>query len=336
MSHKSRPLISIGVTTYNRPELLRECVNSILSQTYNNIEIIVANDYVPVPVTFDSLSIEPDSRVRIVNHENNIGAFENNHFLPLVASGEWFTWLADDDLMHPEFLETAWEIFSSASVKAVFSDYVADVSPEGRFPLVVPRTPPRIFGGTEFFLDYTARCFRTVGSYGIFHREIFEQFRKIKRFGTGLPVYGDTFLPLFAAALGKVAFVAQPLIFLRTHADSRSASSSQLIDYASAQCDFVSAFKLCCGPLCSHEQLQHCLSNMVRWFAADSWAVTCRGDKNVWQRINRFAKHAIGGLLPMVDAVRRPILAVGMVAMVAADSMRYLASMALKSVRRQG
>jgi len=336
MSLSCGPLISVGVTTYNRPDLLGECLRSILHQTYQNLEIIIANDYVTVPVTFKSLNIEPDSRVIIVNHKKNIGAFENNQFLPLRASGEWFTWLADDDLMHPEFLNTAWEIFSANPVKAVFSDYVANASPKGIFPLPLRRTLPRIFGGTEFFLDYTARCFRTVGTYGVFHREIFEHFRRIKRFGNGLPVYGDTFLPLFAATLNKVAFVEQPLIFLRTHAESRSASSSDLIDYASAQCDFVSAFKECCGPSCSHEQLQQCLSSMVRWFATDSWAVICRGDKNVWLRINSFAKHAVGALLPMVDALRRPILALGMLSMVGADSMQRLGSMLLKTVRRQG
>ena len=328
------PLITIGVTTYDRPTLLRDCIASILSQTYENIEIIIANDYVQVPVTFETIKIKPDPRVRIVNHERNLGAFENNHFLPRAASGEWFTWLADDNLMHPEFLRLASETFSAFPVEAVFTDYVAATSPEGVFPKPLHCTKPRIFGGNEFFSDYTARRFRTVGNYGVFHRQIFEQFRHIRRFGTGLPVYGDTLLPLFAASRGDVAFIDQPLIFLRTHAESRSASSVQFTDYASAQHDFVLAFKGCCEHLESYEQVPQYLSNMVRWFAPDSWAVICRAENSILRRIFCFVKYAAGVLLPMVDRSRRPILALGMAGMICADSARYLASVFLREIRR--
>ena len=330
MKPTKRPLVTIGVTTYDRPKLLRECVSSILAQSYESIEIIIGNDYVPVPVTFESLGIAPDSRIRIINHPQNIGAYRNNYYLLSAASGDWFTWLADDDLMHSEFLEIAWEVFSSNAVSAVLSDYVAAASPDGLFPLPVRRTPPRIFTGTEFFRDYTARSFRTVGSYGVFHRDLYARFPHIKRFGTGLPVYGDTFLPLFAAAHGQVAFVDQRLIFLRTHVESRSATSSRLPDYASAQSDFIAAFKEYCEPQCTPAEFQRNLSNMVRWFSADSWAVICRADDRLWQQMCHFYRHAKSVLLPIVDTARRPALAAEMATMVAMSTARCLATRILK------
>ena len=42
------PLVSIVITTYRRPELLARSINSILNQTYSNVEVIVVDDNDPV------------------------------------------------------------------------------------------------------------------------------------------------------------------------------------------------------------------------------------------------------------------------------------------------
>ena len=42
------PLVSIVITTYRRPELLARSINSILNQTYSNVEVIVVDDNEPV------------------------------------------------------------------------------------------------------------------------------------------------------------------------------------------------------------------------------------------------------------------------------------------------
>lgn len=319
-----RPLISIGVTTYDRPELLRECLASILAQTYENIEVIVANDFVEIPVTFDSLGLKPDDRVRIVNHPKNIGAYKNNHFLLAVARGDWFTWLADDDLMHADFLEIAHGVFTANSVNSVFTNYVAAASPAGAFPKPVQPTVPRLMASQEFIDAYTSRSIRTVGSYGVFRRDLFEQFGSVPRFGSGLPVYGDTFIPILAASLGTLAYVDLDLIFLRTHPDSRSASSADLEDYASAQRDFMAEFGSRCLDLLTVEPSRRQVRNMLNWFAADSWAVTCRGTQGAMRRLAVFSRHAIDTLLPMVKGTDKLRLGVYMGEMVLGDTLRQL------------
>lgn len=332
-SCSKKPLITIGVTTYDRPELLRECIATILAQTYRNIEIIIANDFVAVPVTFDSLSMNPDDRVHIVNHAENIGAYRNNHFLLAAARGDWFTWLADDDLMHPGFLDIAHGVFSGHAVNSVFSNYVAAASPVGIFPKPLPPMNPRFMAGREFLDAYTSRSVRTVGSYGVFRRDLFEQFGTVPRFGSGLPVYGDTFIPILAASLGPLAYIDLDLIFLRTHADSRSASSANLEDYASAQRDFVAE---CNGRFHGGQTVQisrRQVRNMVRWFAADSWAVTCRGNADTIQRLAKFSRHALDILLPMVKGADKLRLCAYMCKIALLDSLRQFVSGRL---RRRG
>ena len=99
-------LITIGLTTYNRIEMLKESVNSILNQSFKNFKLIIGNDYPNEPITFEKLEITKDSRINIVNHKNNIGEVNNMNFMLNMADTEWMMWFADDDLMHPEFLST--------------------------------------------------------------------------------------------------------------------------------------------------------------------------------------------------------------------------------------
>ena len=99
----STPFFSIGVTTYNRPELLKQTLSSIRAQTFADFEVIVGNDYIPEPISASSLGIK-DPRMRFVNHPRNLGEVQNMNALVDLSRGRYFTWLTDDDLYAPNFL----------------------------------------------------------------------------------------------------------------------------------------------------------------------------------------------------------------------------------------
>ena len=65
--------ITVGVTTYNRTGFLKETIHSLLQQSFRNFELIISNDYPAVAVTFDSLGIQNDSRIKIINQATNLG-----------------------------------------------------------------------------------------------------------------------------------------------------------------------------------------------------------------------------------------------------------------------
>src|SRR6266576_6222332 len=100
------PLFSIGVTTYNRVELLVETLNSITAQTFGDFEVIVANDNPNRTVTAESLGVS-DPRIRFVNNPKNLGELDNMNSLLALSRGRYFTWIADDDLYASDFLERA-------------------------------------------------------------------------------------------------------------------------------------------------------------------------------------------------------------------------------------
>ncbi|OGX38676.1 MAG: hypothetical protein A3D87_03330 [Omnitrophica WOR_2 bacterium RIFCSPHIGHO2_02_FULL_50_17] len=92
------PLVSVVITTHNRAELVFETVQSVLEQTYKNIEIIVIDNESTDDTRkkFEGL----DRRVRYV-HKKNEGACKARNVGITLAQGEYIGFLDSDDLYLP-------------------------------------------------------------------------------------------------------------------------------------------------------------------------------------------------------------------------------------------
>lgn len=100
----TRPLVSIGIPTYNRIELLKKTVESARSQSYLNIEIIIS-DNCSSDGTNEWLKTLTDSNIKIVTQIENIGMIPNWNSCINVATGDLFLLLSDDDLLAVDFIE---------------------------------------------------------------------------------------------------------------------------------------------------------------------------------------------------------------------------------------
>lgn len=101
------PTVSVIVPVYNTSKYLRECLDSLLAQTYTKLEIICVND----GSTDDSLSIlreyeARDSRIRIIDQPNGGMAAARNAALD-IATGEWVTGVDSDDSVEPGLMAAA-------------------------------------------------------------------------------------------------------------------------------------------------------------------------------------------------------------------------------------
>ena len=91
--------ITIGMPVYNGEENLEEAIGSILSQTYTNFELIIADDC----STDKSREIyekysKKDKRIKVFRHKKNIGFIENFNFVLKKATSPYFIWAAQDDI----------------------------------------------------------------------------------------------------------------------------------------------------------------------------------------------------------------------------------------------
>lgn len=95
---KKNPIVTIAIPTYQRPHLLKRCIESVVMQDYENIEVIVSDNE---SLNFYAKKIVEDfngiRKIKYVGQEKNIGGIENFFYLLREASGEYFMWLADDD-----------------------------------------------------------------------------------------------------------------------------------------------------------------------------------------------------------------------------------------------
>jgi glycosyltransferase involved in cell wall biosynthesis len=92
-------LVTIGIPTFNRPELLERALNCVARQDYQNLEVIVADNGTPGDAVARLVdTFRPRIRSLVyTKHERNIGALPNFMGLLQAARGKYFMWLADDD-----------------------------------------------------------------------------------------------------------------------------------------------------------------------------------------------------------------------------------------------
>lgn len=106
MPSNVKPLVTIGIPTYNRADnYLPNAITSALTQTYHNIEVIVS-DNCSTDNTEELVRSISDSRLRYIRPETNIGSNGNFNFCLRAAKGEYFLLLCDDDLIDHDFIET--------------------------------------------------------------------------------------------------------------------------------------------------------------------------------------------------------------------------------------
>jgi glycosyltransferase involved in cell wall biosynthesis len=99
-----RPLVSIVIPVYNGGNYLRESIDSALSQTYENIEVIVVNDGSTDGGDTEKIALSFGNRIRYFS-KNNGGTSTALNLGISKMSGDYFCWLSHDDLYRPENIE---------------------------------------------------------------------------------------------------------------------------------------------------------------------------------------------------------------------------------------
>lgn len=102
-----RPLVTVGIPTFNRPDGLENTLKRVTQQSYAHLEILVSDnasdDHETVMRVVEKHS--DDSRVKYVRQKENIGSLGNFQYLVENASGDYFLWISDDDDVELNYIE---------------------------------------------------------------------------------------------------------------------------------------------------------------------------------------------------------------------------------------
>ena len=134
------PLISVIVPIYKVEAYLSRCIDSIINQTYKNLEIILVDDGSPdnCPKLCDDYA-KKDDRIRVI-HKQNGGLSDARNAGMKVANGDYISFIDSDDYVSSDFIETLYEIMISENSDIVecsvvkfyednnFADYNDDLS----------------------------------------------------------------------------------------------------------------------------------------------------------------------------------------------------------------
>jgi glycosyltransferase involved in cell wall biosynthesis len=163
------PLFSVVVTTYNREDIVRRCVDSCLAQTLDDFEVVVVDD-ASSDDTVIAIERYEDPRVRVVAHEVNRGISTGRHTGTVHARGEWVVVVDSDWELYPHTLQRLRELIDALppGVRAIRSQLRWD---DGRVtPHFMPAQPIGYEGRIEWVEEEggwdAGRCIK---------REVFER-----------------------------------------------------------------------------------------------------------------------------------------------------------------
>lgn len=159
------PLISILLPTYNTPEVfLRECIDSIVTQSYANWELCIADDNSPDPRTVEIIKEyqKLDKRIKLVERkENGHISLATNSALE-IAKGEFVALMDHDDVLWPNALyEMIQVIRKNPKVDLIYSDEdkIDGTGKIHSYPFLKPKFSPEFLESCNYITHFS--CIRT-------------------------------------------------------------------------------------------------------------------------------------------------------------------------------
>ena len=211
------PTVSFVVPCYKLAHLLPECINSILSQTYADFEVLIMDDCSPDNTAEIAQSFQ-DPRVRHIRNEPNLGHLHNYNKGISLTRGK-YVWLisADDYLRKSYVLERYVDLLDrNPSVGYAFCAGVGvrnglETEVIGRYP--VRRDRDRIIPG-HVLLKKILQWNFVLAASGMARRECYD---KIGVFPLNMPWAGDWYLWCLFALYYDVGYFAEPMVGYRDH-----------------------------------------------------------------------------------------------------------------------
>jgi glycosyltransferase involved in cell wall biosynthesis len=217
----NKPRVSIGMPVFNGEKYLREALDSILAQTYQDFELIISDN----ASTDHTQQIcreyaNKDSRIHYNRNEENLGAPKNYNRVFELSSGEYFKWAAYDDVLAPEYVQKCVNILDKDTSIVLCHSRTGRINEQGILVGIYNRGMLRRISSWkphERFSDFISLLYFCCPVFGVY--------RAISLRRT--PLHGDYIgadrnLLAEMALIGRIYEIPECLFFERDHPDSYS------------------------------------------------------------------------------------------------------------------
>jgi hypothetical protein len=149
-----KPLVSIVIPVYNGENYLSQAIDSALSQTYDNIEVIVVNDGSEDDGATERIALSYGDKIRYFSKENGGVSSALNMGIEKMK-GEYFSWLSHDDLYTPTKIEKQAELIKEDNKECVYmcaASFIDEDSKPLKRDRMKKKFEPGCFGYDEMLL----------------------------------------------------------------------------------------------------------------------------------------------------------------------------------------
>ena len=208
------PLVSIGLCVRNGAEYLQGALDSLLNQTYKNLELVIS-DNASTDGTREICEeyAKHDKRIRYIRQKENIGSYGNYDFIRKETRGDYFTWAACDDFWDPRFVEKSITRFKEVpGASMVFPNFCA-FDESGRIMKLIPEKyfpfDQNIYGRVKSYILNKTENGKITMIYGLWKRHA-----PADQISLG-DCHGDMIYMLRTLLAGYFANVPEALFFKR-------------------------------------------------------------------------------------------------------------------------
>lgn len=215
-------LMSIAIPAYNNGNYIGETIESILLQSYKNIELVIVDDN-SSDDTYQVLQkyAEKDERVRIYKNETNLGMAGNWNRCLELCTGEYMKLVCADDLLAPNMIERELEIFKEHPEVVLVGSDTRLVDLQGRYKGWYRRYKKSgIIDGKEVIRKgFFSQDYFGAPQANAFRRSAYE---KVGGFSSEFHYIVDYDFFVEIAKLGKIYIIHEPLNYFRVRGDSNT------------------------------------------------------------------------------------------------------------------
>ena len=204
------PLVSVVVPTYNQKDVVEQALQSIVDQSYDNLEIIISDDC-SSDGTQSILSnfAERHPRVVLFLQKKNLGITANYNFLTEKCSGKYVATFAGDDVMLPNKIERQVDALEDDEWSSFCHHAVTILDYHSNIP---GKVLTRKYVNNVTTIHDVLRGFGIPGSMALMYRR---SVVKNPAFEPGIPVASDWFHIIKLAMVGRGIYIDESLCFYR-------------------------------------------------------------------------------------------------------------------------
>jgi glycosyltransferase involved in cell wall biosynthesis len=207
------PKVSIGLAVFNGDRYLREAVQSILSQTFGDFELILSdNASTDQTEAICRRFAEQDRRIRYSRNPTNIGGANNENRTFELSRGQYFRWAAHDDVCAPDLVAKCVSALDGDAEIVICYSQVVEIDEHGTRGRLISRNNASSPRPHERFARIASSKDFCEETYGLIRSETLRKTRLQQNYTAS-----DRTLLCELALYGRFHEIPEPLFFKRFH-----------------------------------------------------------------------------------------------------------------------